>query len=209
MSPPRVATVGALRPPLPICAEPVLAKVPPIVRLPPPSKVGVSTSSVPLLVEPLLTVSAAVPSSTNVPLLVNGPGRVNGVVSDSRKVPPLLVNPLPPLLNAKVAGWLDEPKTSKLAPLGLVSPPRVAVVATPRPVLPICVVPVFASVPPMVRLPPPSKVGVSTSSVPLLVKPLLTVSAAVPSSKTVPLFVTLPVKVAFAPGPERVHAPGC
>ena len=53
------------------------------------------------------------------------------MVSDSRKVPPLLVNPVPPLLNAKVAGWLDEPKTSKLAPLGLVSPPRVAVVATP------------------------------------------------------------------------------
>jgi len=106
---------------------------------------------------------------------------------------------VPPLLNAKVAGWLAVPKTSKLAPLGLVSPPRVAVVAALRPVLPICVAPAFASVPPIIRLPPPSKVPALTSSVPLLVRFPVSVAEPVPVILHAPglLTVTDPIVMAL------------
>src|SRR5207253_2759246 len=191
LSPPSVTVVAALRV-LSLAlhdALPILARVPPIVRLPPPVPPIISRSSAPLLVKAPVTVSIVVPSSLTVPLLVKALLRVSGAVSDSWKKPALLVNPLPPALNAKVAGWVDEPNTSKLAPLALVSPPRVRVVAALRVLLlgPTCTDPVLARVPPIVRLPPPVPPIISRSSAPLLVKAPVTVSIVVPSSLTVPL----------------------
>src|SRR5438094_627705 len=83
--------------PLPSCTVPVLASVPPIVRLPPPSPELTSRLSAPLLVKAPVIVSAVVPSTATVPLFVKALLSVSGVASNNLNRPALLVNPLPPL----------------------------------------------------------------------------------------------------------------
>src|SRR5438270_370307 len=92
-------------------------------------------------------------------MLVNVLLRVSGAVSPRKKVPPLLVNPVPPLLKGKVRDSIDECNRSSDVSPSVLSPPRVKVVAAPRVKLfgPTCTVLVLFSVPPIVRLAPPSK----------------------------------------------------
>src|SRR5579863_4162805 len=190
VSPPKDTSVAAPKVALfgPICTVRALARVPPMVREPPPSPPPISRSSTPLLVKPLVTDSSAVPASPTVPvaLLVKALLRLSAV-SVSPKAPLLLVNPALP--RCSVSAWLAEPYIWKLAPLALVSPPKDTSVAAPKVALfgPICTVRALARVPPMVREPPPSPPPISRSSTPLLVKPPVTDSSAVPASPTVPV----------------------
>ncbi len=101
--PPTVAIVAPLRLPLPIWTFLVLASRPLIVRLLAPWPLMGSRFSVPLLLKSPLTTSAVWLSTWNVPLFVNGLARVSGLAKLSSNVPLLPVNPLPPLLKARVA----------------------------------------------------------------------------------------------------------
>jgi hypothetical protein len=79
-------------------------------------------------------VSAVVSLIPNVavPLLVKPSLKVSGAALVGSKSPALLAHPAPPLPKASVAAWLAVPLKCKLAPLALVSPPSVTVVAELR-----------------------------------------------------------------------------
>ncbi len=113
------------------------------------------------------------------------PATVSVAAEPMLSVPPLIA--APEIVIA--VPWFDDPARLTVAPVALVSPPSVRVVAALRAPLPIWTPPVLASRPLIVRLLAPWPLMGSRFSVPLLLKSPLTTSAVWLSTWNVPLFV--------------------